>query len=628
MLNLNKISLRRGTRVLLEEVDLTIQPKQRVGLIGANGCGKSSLFALLLQEFSVDSGELTLSPHLTIAHLAQETPALEKAAIEYVLDGDHELRKIQAELDEAEQKQDGYLIAHCHSQLDMVGGYHARARAGTLLHGLGFSSAEHEKNVAEFSGGWRMRLNLAQTLMCRSDLLLLDEPTNHLDLDALLWLEQWLVKYQGTLLLISHDRDFLDNVVTHIAHVEQKKIHFYTGNYSAFELLRAEKLALQQAFYDKQMRQRQVMQSFVDRFRAKASKARQAQSRLKMLERMTVVASAHVDFPFQFQFKLPKKLPSPLLSLEDVTVTYNQSPVLEKIILSIMPGDRIGILGPNGAGKSTLMKLLAGELIPTEGQYEKNPYLQIGYFAQHQLEQLRKDATPLAHLQKLATTETTQQLRDFLGSFGFTGDQALTPIETFSGGEKSRLVLALIVWQRPNLLLLDEPTNHFDIEMRHALTVALQEFQGALILVSHDRHLLRSTTDSLLLVHNKKVQNFAGDVSDYEAWVIRKDEAGFTAQEPITKVNNPKQQRKMAAQQRELIQPLKQKLRCLEKELAKLQQELAKVSDELAEEDLYVESNKPLLVTKLKQQADCKKRLENTEKDWLEVQAKLEELSS
>ena len=626
MLNLNKITLRRGTRVLLEEADLTIQPKQRVGLIGANGCGKSSLFALLLQELSLDSGELTLSPHLTIAHLAQETPALKRPAIEYVIDGDHELRKIEIQLQEAEHKQDGYQIAHCHSQLDMVGGYHARARAGTLLHGLGFAPAEHEKNVAEFSGGWRMRLNLAQTLMCRSDLLLLDEPTNHLDLDALLWLEQWLVKYQGTLLLISHDRDFLDNVLTHIAHVEQKKINFYTGNYSAFEHLRAEKLTLQQAFYDKQMRQRQVMQRFVDRFRAKASKARQAQSRLKMLERMADVASAHVDFPFQFQFKTPKKLPSPLLSLDHVTVSYNHSPIFEKTYLSIMPGDRIGIMGPNGAGKSTLMKLLAGELLPTEGTYEKNPHLQIGYFAQHQLEQLRPDATPLAHLQKLATSaETTQQLRDFLGSFGFVGDQALTPVATFSGGEKSRLVLALIVWQRPNLLLLDEPTNHFDIEMRHALTIALQEFQGALVLVSHDRHLLRSTTDSLLLVYNKKVQDFDGDVSDYEAWVMRKDDLNFIPQEQKTKANNPKQQRKLAAQQRELAQPLKQKLRSLEKELAKLQQELIRVTEELAQEDLYVEANKPALVAKLKQQSDLKKNIEMTEKSWLEIQEKLEE---
>lgn len=627
MLTLKNVSLRRGKRLLLDAINFTISPRQRVGFIGANGCGKSSLFALLRGEMHIDSGDLYIQPHLSIAHLAQETPALQVPAIEYVIDGDQELRKIQRELVQAEQNNDGNMIAKLHGELGEIDGYSAHARASQLLHGLGFKATEIEKYVAEFSGGWRMRLNLAQALMCRSDILLLDEPTNHLDLDALLWLENWLLKYPGTLLLISHDRDFLDNIVSHIAHIENKKLTVYTGHYSDFENTYAERLAQQQSIYERQVREREKLQKFVDRFRAKASKAKQAQSRVKMLERMEVVAAVHAASPFQFAFREPKKLPNPLLTLENVAAGYADTTIISKITMSIAPGDRIGILGPNGAGKSTFIKIIADELAIKTGSYEKNPALQIGYFAQHQLEQLHMHLTPVQHLLKIAPHETEQQLRDFLGQFGFIGDQALTPVETFSGGEKARLVLALIVWHRPNLLLLDEPTNHFDIEMRESLTLALQEYVGAIIVVSHDRHLLRTTVDTLYLVYDGKIQIFSGDMDDYQKWLKQINAATSSDKKTNKAINSDMDfvgSMSSTSDDGQAKRVLMQQSTKIEKELAKQQNQKLALETALADENIYAEKNKELLLSKLKQQADIDKNIEKLEYEWLELQTQLE----
>jgi ATP-binding cassette subfamily F protein 3 len=519
MLNFSDLSLRRGPRLLFEQASFTIHPGHKVGLTGANGCGKSSLFALLRGELHADSGDFSIPPKWVIAHVAQETPALEKSAIDYVLDGDVELRQVERALEAAVMADDGHKQGELHAQLEAIDGYTARSRASRLLHGLGFKPGEEERLVTTFSGGWRMRLNLAQALMCRSDLLLLDEPTNHLDLDAVIWLQEWLRSYPGTLMLISHDRDFLDEVVDEILHVEQQRITLYSGNYSAFEHIRAERLANQQSAYEKQQREIKHVQSYIDRFRAKATKAKQAQSRIKALQRMEQIAPAHVDSPFHFAFRSPEKLPDPLLMLDKIDVGYDDKLILNGVRLSLYPGDRIGLLGHNGAGKSTLIKLIAGELSCRAGEIKPAKDLKVGYFAQHQLEQLHAESTPVEHLQRLDPKADEQSLRDYIGGFGFTNDRALSPVAPFSGGEKARLVLALLVYQRPNLLLLDEPTNHLDLEMRHALALALQDFEGALVVVSHDRHLLRSVTDKLLLVDSGKADEFDGDLDDYRRWI-------------------------------------------------------------------------------------------------------------
>ena len=534
MITLRNASLRRGNRALLDDVSLIIYAGQKVGITGANGTGKSSLFALLRGEIHTDSGDLDIPPRLTIAHVAQEISGLDRPAIEYVIDGDAELRDIEAQLATCMDEQvpgeagcqerpmaadNGGHIAALYARYENCGGYTVRARAAQLLSGLGFAVPDHTRPVQSFSGGWRMRLNLAKALICRSDLLLLDEPTNHLDLDTVLWLEQWLLSYPGTLLLISHDRDFLDNVVDTIAHFEHRTITLYSGNYAQFERQRAERLALQQGTYEKQQREIAHMQDFVARFRAKASKARQAQSRLKALDRMTVIAAAHVDSPFQFSFREPAKYPSPLLRLDEADAGYNDVVVLKQIKLILEPGERLGILGRNGAGKSTLIKLLAGELSVLNGQRIEGQNLRIGYFAQHQLEQLNPSQNALQHIQQVDPQATEQEMRSFLGGFGFVGDDALRRVAPFSGGEKARLVLALLAWQRPHLLLLDEPTNHLDLDMRDALTLALQEYQGAVVVVSHDRYLLRTLADRLVLVAEGRVTAFDGDLEDYRVWL-------------------------------------------------------------------------------------------------------------
>jgi len=625
MLTFKQLSLRRGSRLLLDKSNLTVHPGQRVGMIGANGVGKSSLFSLIRHEIQLDEGEMGLPNGWVIASVAQETPALDRAAIDYVMDGDKELRRTQAAIAAAEVVDDGGRLAHLHGHLEAIGGYEAPVRAARLLHGLGFNNAQEQLSVDTFSGGWRMRLNLAQALMCRSDLLLLDEPTNHLDLDAVLWLEEWLLVYQGTLLLISHDRDFLDRVVGHIVHLEQAQLTLYRGNYSAFERLRAEKLAQQQAAFERQQRERAHMQSFVERFRAKASKAKQAQSRLKALGRLEEISAAHVDSPFHFQFRPAQNIPHPLLSLDRVAVGYVDKPILQQVSFSLLPGARIGLLGPNGAGKSTLIKLLAGELEALSGDLQRAKTLRIGYFAQHQLEQLNGTDTPLEHLQDLDRKASESELRDYLGGFGFVGDQAIQAVAPFSGGEKARLVLALLVYQRPNLLLLDEPTNHLDLEMRHALSLALQEFEGVMIVVSHDRHLLRTVCDDLWLVAGGKLEPFAESLEEYPKWLAeqRKGEAESQKGQKAG-ADDRKQRRQQQAERRKLQQPLRNKLKKAEQQLDKLQQQNSVLEALLADPDIYVASAKEELKTRLAEQVKMKQALDEAEELWLGISEELE----
>jgi len=628
MLNFTNVSLRRGPRLLLQQVNMIIHQGQHVGITGANGTGKSSLFALIRGELHTDLGEFTMPSSLVIAHVAQETSALELQAIEYVMDGDTELRRIQAGMVEAEAADDGNRLAQLHGRFDAIDGYSARSRAGRLLQGLGFSIEQETIPVQQFSGGWRMRLNLAQALMCRSDLLLLDEPTNHLDLDAVIWLQDWLRSYPGTLLLISHDRDFLDTVVNHIAHLEHQSIQLNSGNYTAFERYRAEQLKQQQSAYEKQQRELAHIRSYIDRFRAQATKAKQAQSRLKSLARMELIAQAHVDSPFGFSFRQPQKLPRPLLRLDKVAVGYGNTILLDGVEVSISPGDRIGLLGANGAGKSTLIKLLAGELETQAGEVIRAKDLSVGYFAQHQLEQLHIDETPFQHMQKLAPQETEQSLRNYLGGFGFVGERVDEQVEIFSGGEKARLVLAMLAWQRPNLLLLDEPTNHLDIEMRDALSMALQEYEGAMVIVSHDRHMLRSVCDNFLLVADGRVTEFDGDLEDYRQWLSnRLDDSG--ADNQVANKENSAQSKKLKRQQqaemRKQLQPMQKRLRQLESELEKLNVELDQIETSLSDPALYQEDARQGLTPLLEKQGQLKLRRDEVEEAWLLLGEELHE---
>ena len=627
MLNFKNISLRRGARVLFSDTSFTIHKGQKAGLTGANGVGKSSLFAVLLDQLHVDEGDFSMPPGLEIAHVAQETPATSCSAIDYVIDGDKELREIQQQLEAAEKQDNGIKLAELHSTLDHIGGYTAQARASRLLNGLGFSAGQEQDPVKSFSGGWRMRLNLAQALMCRSDVLLLDEPTNHLDLDAVIWLQDWLCKYPGTLLLISHDRDFLDSIADHIIHIEQNKAEIYTGNYSAFEKRRAEKLALQQSAFIKQQREIEHIQSFITRFKAQATKARQAQSRIKALQRMELISQAHIDSPFNFSFPAPKKMPNPLLQIERADIGYGDKVVIRQASLSISPGDRIGLLGPNGAGKSSLIKVLASEMKPLNGKLQTAEALNIGYFAQHQLEQLRLDESPLWHLQHLDNRATEKDLRNFLGGFDFRGDKVVEQVRPFSGGEKARLVLALLVYQNPNLLLLDEPTNHLDLEMRHALSMALQEYEGAIVVVSHDRHLLRSVTDQFLLVAEGAVKPFDGDLDDYRLWLSEQKRALIerSSESPITdSVKSRKEQRKQDAVRRNRLKPLLNRLKKSEQAVEKYHGEQKKLEQQLANPDIYSESQKQNLKKILALKVEVDNALELAETEWMEVEELLE----
>lgn len=633
MIIFSDIQLLRGGKPLLDQASATINPGDKVGLVGKNGCGKSTLLALLKDELSIDAGSFSKPAQWELAWVAQETLALERSALEYVIDGDREYRDLERQLSEAETADNGTLVAELHGRIETIGGYSIRARAAELLDGLGFSQEQMSWNLTQFSGGWRMRLNLAQALICRSDLLLLDEPTNHLDLDAVMWLERWLQSYPGTLILISHDRDFLDPIISRIVHIENQQLNEYTGNYSSFEDQRAQKMLQQQAMYQKQQKQMSHMQSYIDRFRYKASKARQAQSRIKALEKMEKVLPAQFDNPFSFEFREPAALPNPILMMDDVYAGYGDNLILEKIRLNLVPGSRIGLLGRNGAGKSTLIKLLSQELNPQGGDLTYSQGVKIGYFAQHQLETLHPEETPLQHMMQIAPDKNELELRNYLGSFGFQGDKALDKVGPFSGGEKARLVLALIVWQKPNLLLLDEPTNHLDLDMRQALTLALQSFEGAMVIVSHDRYLLRATTDDLYLVHDRQVAPFDGDLTDYYKWLQdqqraeRKEvQAQAAPKDNTNSAAAKKEQKRREAELRKQTAPIRKKLTQLEAKMDKLNQVVADSEQQLSESSLYDAENKAKLNQVLAAQAEAKSELEEVEMEWMSGQETLEEM--
>ena len=635
MIVFTNLSLKRGQTELLENASATINPKQKVGLVGKNGCGKSSLFALLKKELTPEGGEVNYPANWRVSWVNQETPALDISAIDYVIQGDREYCRLQQELKQANERNDGNAIARIHGQLETLDAWTIQSRAASLLHGLGFSQEETTQPVKAFSGGWRMRLNLAQALLCPSDLLLLDEPTNHLDLDAVIWLERWLVQYQGTLVLISHDRDFLDPIVTKILHIENHKLNEYTGDYSSFEVQRATKLAQQTAMYRQQQQKISHLQKYIDRFKAKATKAKQAQSRMKALERMELIAPAYVDNPFSFEFRQPQSLPNPLVMIEQASAGYGSGEsaveILGKIKLNLVPGSRIGLLGKNGAGKSTLIKLLAGELTALSGTVQLAKGVQLGYFAQHQLDTLRADESALWHMQKLAPEQTEQQVRDYLGSFAFHGDKVNQAVKSFSGGEKARLVLALIVWQRPNLLLLDEPTNHLDLDMRQALTEALVDYEGSLVVVSHDRHLLRNTVEEFYLVHDKKVEEFKGDLEDYQKWLSEQNSTSENKDsenvgDNENSMQNRKEQKRREAELRQQTAPLRKKITQLEEKMNKFSSELANIENQLADAELYNAENKEKLTALLAQQVDVKKALDDVETEWMTAQEELEEM--
>ncbi|WP_426102836.1 ATP-binding cassette domain-containing protein [Massilia sp. TSP1-1-2] len=665
MIRFLNVSLMRGTKPLLKDVDLTLNPGDKIGLIGANGAGKSSLFAMLRNELHPDQGEIDFPAKWRMAYVAQETPPLERCALDYAIDGDTTLRKLEEELArleaQPESTENGIAIGNIYSALADADAYTVQSRGEQLLLGLGFTLDQMQQPIVSFSGGWRMRLNLAQALMCPSDLLLLDEPTNHLDLDAIIWLEDWLKRYPGTLIIISHDRDFLDEIVNVIVHIDECKLKRYSGNYSGFERQRAAQMILAAGALAKQQRQRAHLESFVNRFKAQASKARQAQSRMKALEKMEELAPLRAAAEFSFEFREPLAAPNPLLVMEDVNAGYHildehGDRVSDKVIVSgikfsLQIGQRIGLLGVNGAGKSTLIKTIAGELQPLTGDATLGKGLSIGYFAQHQVEMLRHDESPLWHLAKIAPTVREQELRNFLGGFNFPGNMVTSSIRPFSGGEKARLALALIVWQRPNLLLLDEPTNHLDLETREALTMALAQFEGTLVVVSHDRHLLRATTDQFIIVADGKLQPFDGDLDDYKDWLFQtKLGKGTTVLPaagkdnktefptvpavavPVTPAVNTKDQKKHDAEQRQrmatLKKPIENKIKRLEEQIAKRNEQQAEVDAKLAESSIYEAANKAKLKTLMADQAFYKKDLATLEAEWLQLQEQLEGLAA
>ena len=631
MIEIKNLSLQRGNKQLLNNANLTIYPGQRIGLIGKNGTGKSSLFALIEGKISHDSGDIRLPKHWQLATVKQETPALDIPALDYVLQGDSELQQLQQLLQQAEDDDDGFKQAEYHARLDEIGAYSAPARAAKLLNGLGFSQQEQQQPVKSFSGGWRMRLNLAQALMCRTDLLLLDEPTNHLDLETVLWLEQHLAGLDTTQIIISHDRDFLNATTTQTVELTQQQLILYGGNYDFYQQERAQRLTQQQAAYLKQQAHIQHLQSFIDRFKAKATKAVQAQSRIKALARLERIAPAHLDSEFSFQFAQPDHLPNPLLKLEHINLGYGDKTVLHDIDLSVESGARYGLLGVNGSGKSTLIKAISGSLKPLNGQIIRAEKLKIGYFAQHQLETLRADQSPVWHIQQLSPAVREQEIRNFLGSFAFIGDMALQPIAPFSGGEKARLALAMIVWQKPNLLLLDEPTNHLDLDMRHALTVALQTFKGALIVVSHDRSLLESTTDALIYLSDGELKHFNGDLSNYRQWRLTQDQHNGEQPQDSRDNHNRKEQKRIEAQQRQqrarLIKPLLKNIEKAERDMGNWQQQRKQHETFLASEEAYLDENQTKLQQTLTQLAELKVKLTQTEEKWLEWQQEVENIN-
>ncbi|OFC71626.1 ATP-binding cassette domain-containing protein [Alteromonas confluentis] len=625
MITLSDVTLMRGSKVLLEHASTQIFPGHKTALIGSNGCGKSTLFALLRGELSIDAGDCQVPAHWRIVSVAQETPAVDRSAIDYVIDGDKLLRDCQAKLADAEARHDGEAMGQLHGQLEQAGAYDVEARAATILAGLGFTTAQLTAPVTDFSGGWRMRLNLAQALLCPSDLLLLDEPTNHLDLDAVIWLEKWLQRYSGTLILISHDKAFIDNTVAQIVSVEQQQLIAYTGNYSSYEKQRAERLRLQNIEYQKQQDKIAHLESFITRFKAKASKAKQAQSRIKQLERMEQILPAHAASAFNFEFAEPTGLPNPLIQMRDIKLGYGEKVILNNVKLNLVPGSRIGLLGRNGQGKSTLIKLLACVHDPMQGDFTTAKGLNVGYFAQHQLETLDPKASAILHLQRLDKQATEQQLRDYLGGFGFHGDQALEPVAPMSGGEKARLVLALIVYQKPNLLLLDEPTNHLDLEMRHALNMALQGFEGAMVLVSHDRFLLSSVCEDFYLVDSGQVEPFNGDLDDYRTWILaQQSEAKAAAPKDDRPKVDRKAEKRREAEFRNSVAPIKKAIEKHEKAMEKTSTALAQVEESLGDTSIYEEQNKAKLMALLDEQTTLKQAMEEHEMAWLDAQETME----
>jgi ATP-binding cassette subfamily F protein 3 len=627
MLSARDLTLRRGPQPLFEQVNFTVFRGNKVGITGANGTGKSSLFAAILGELTADRGDIDLPAALKVAYVEQEISASSRPAIEFVMDGDVELRSVQTAIEAAESRDAAMALAELYSTLEAIDGYRAKARAAAIMHGLGFKSADHERSVAEFSGGWRVRLAMARALCSRADLLLLDEPTNHLDLDAIVWLEEWLTAYPGTLLMISHDREFLDAIIDRVLHIENRSIRAYSGNYSQFEQKRAEELALLSVLHARQVKRIAEITGFVNRFRASATKSRQAQSRLKMLQRMERIVPAHVDSPFEFEFAKPLKTPRPLVTVEDGVCGYaslsGTVAIVSGINVSIGPQDRIALLGPNGAGKSTLTKLLAGETPALSGKRTAAPDLAIGYFAQQQLEQLKPDCDAFWHLRNLGGADYAaseeQKIRDHLGSFGFQGDRAFEPVSRFSGGEKARLTLALLVARRPNLLLLDEPTNHLDIEMRQALTVALQSFEGGLVVVSHDRHLIKSVADSLWLVADGKLQEFQGDLDDYQQWLRSRGKpqqpavAATTGSKTATGKNAPDTRK---SSRRDPLVKLRQQLEQVETRIAGVAAERA-----LLEADLAAEPAADRLILR---RANLERDAAYLENQWMEIGTAIE----
>jgi ATP-binding cassette subfamily F protein 3 len=628
LLNFSDLGLRRGRRLLISGATFSLFRGEKVGITGDNGSGKSSLLELVRGKLAPDAGSFDMPRQLALAYVSQELRPSDAQAIEFVLDGDAELRALECALHSLEQPADGLTLAELHARYAAIGGYDARSRAGRLMHGLGFRQSDEQRAVGAFSGGWRVRLNVAQALMCRSDLLLLDEPTNHLDLDAIVWLEGWLREYPGTLLVISHDREFLDRVTDRIVNIERGRARAYRGNYSAFEQQRASELAEQTALYVRQQREIKHMESFVERFRAKATKARQAQSRLKALERLQRIAPAHVDSMPEFSFAAPDKLPRPLLMLERQSAGYDGPAVIAGLSLTIAPGDRLALLGRNGAGKSTVMKLIAGEISALSGTRSAARDLRIGYFAQHQLEQLNVSATPYRHLQlvseALADRATEQQLRDFLGSFGFQGERVFEPVAPFSGGEKARLVLALLAYRRPNLLLLDEPSNHLDLQMRQALGVALQDYEGAVVLVSHDRHLLRIVADRLMLVNAAEVTEFDGDLEDYARWLTDtpNEALAAVAAAPRNGADARRSRKRSEAERRAQLSPLRTQVAAHEQELNRLLAERSRVEQELAAPGESVDRSR--LIKLAQDQARLSQRVTEVEAAWLQAAELLE----
>tara|TARA_B100001079_G_scaffold224956_1_gene201942 strand:- start:839 stop:2776 length:1938 start_codon:yes stop_codon:yes gene_type:complete len=640
VLKITDLSLRRGSRLLLEHVELDVFPGQRLGLTGANGSGKSSLFAVIAGRLDADQGNVTLPRGTLITEVLQETPDSTRTAIDYVIDGDESYRSLELKIAQAELDGNGTLLATLHSQMGDIDGFRVSARAGQLLHGLGFTATEQSQSVDTFSGGWRMRLNLARALMTRADLLLLDEPTNHLDLDAMVWLERWLTSYEGIVLVISHDREFLDRSVTRIAHIEGRTIQVYEGNYSLAEERRAAAIEIQNKQHLRQQKQVRHMRSYIDRFRYKASKAKQAQSRLKALQRLEIISPVHQENAFVFEFETPDHSPHQLLDLKGINAGYDEA-VLSNVNFRLSDGDRIGLLGRNGAGKTTLMKTLAAELPPLQGAYTGDSKLRIGYFAQQQLELLNPKWSPLDHLTDISHQQSDRSLRSFLGRFGFSGDAATEPVAIRSGGEKARLVLALIVYRKPNLLLLDEPTNHLDIQMRESISSALQSYSGCLIVVAHDRHLLRLVTDELWLIDDGTLRPFDGDLDDYVNWLRLRQkgtakliedqtdgqskngkELGIKTQKKTRPSKSTRQER---AKQRVKVKPLRDSLDRIEKEIDKATKVQQQLDQQLAEPEIYHEANRSQLRELLFDQARNAQLHQELEGRWLEASELLEQ---